>query len=225
MNSWEQKLTYSFGVRQRTDIETLRALIPGCTGVVKTNRDADKKGVDYIATLRRGAEILIDAKSREAGASRYWQHGDPELALEIYSVKPVPGIHSGKVGWTLNEASDVDMIFYTFAQRDTDNVYLLPFQHLRMAFIQNFSAWSRTYRRKEQETEKGRLYWRSECIFVPADAVLRAIDSVSRCNVMRDMFTLPSTAGEHEPSAINHEDFDYEVDATAHAERYLKSAD
>jgi len=180
MHAFDVKLAFSRGQRELTDMETLRTLIPGCVSVIKTPTETDKTGVDYIASLRRGAEIWIDAKTRELGASRFWRNG-PELALEIWSVRP-NGKYStpreqAKVGWTLCEANQVDMILYTFDASDSEDVFLVPFQHLRMAFQQNFSEWSVRYHRKNQDS----FQWESQCIFVPADIVLKAIDSIIRC--------------------------------------------
>lgn len=185
LHSFVAKLQYSRGQRETNDIETLRALIPGCVSVVKTDAKTDRLGVDYIATLRKGTEILIDAKTRDAGASRYWSTG-PELALEIWSVMPggkyrTPDGQS-KVGWTLAEDKQTDMIFYTFHPSDSTETFLIPFQHLRMAFRQSWPMWSKVYRRKTQDSFK----WQSESIFVPANVVLRAIDSVTRCHITRE---------------------------------------
>lgn len=187
MHDWQLKLNYSRGVRERTDLETLRDLIPGCISVIKTDPDTDRSGTDYVATLRRGAEIWIDAKTREPGASRWWEGSGPELALEIWSVRPGGKYRTpearAKVGWTLNEASQTDMVYYTFDPSDTDEVFLIPFQHLRIAFRQFWPNWKAKYRIYTQDSYQ----WESQCIFVPANVVLRAIDSVTRCHITREM--------------------------------------
>lgn len=174
-------------MRETTDLEVLQDMIPGCVSVVKTDARTDRNGVDYVATLRRGTEILIDAKTREPGASRYWNDNGPELALEIWSVMPdgrynTPQART-KVGWTLCESKQTDMIFYTFDRADCFDVFLLPFQHLRIAFRQNWPVWSKRYRRKTQDS----FAWQSECIFVPADVVLKAIEAVERCQLTREI--------------------------------------
>lgn len=180
MHDFGVKLAYSRGVREITDIETLQRLIPGCVSVRKTDTRLDKKGVDYIATLRRGADILIDAKTREPGAGRWWKNG-AELALEIWSVMPGGKYHTpqdkAKVGWTLCETKETDFIYYTFDPSDSQEVFLLPFQHLRIAMRLNFARWERTYYRKKQDS----YTWQSECLFVPVAEVLRGIDGVMRC--------------------------------------------
>ena len=187
MHDFAVKLQASRGYREQTDIELLQDLIPGCVSVVKTDEQTDRQGVDYIATLRRGAEILIDAKSRERGASRYWNGSGPELALEIWSVRPGGKYNTPweqrKVGWSLCEAKQTDMIYYTFDPSDCGDVFLLPFQHLRMAFRQNWRQWSMTYRRKVQDS----YTWESVCVFIPANVVIKAIESIERCHVTREM--------------------------------------
>jgi hypothetical protein len=170
IHDFDAKLTFSLGEREKFDLGTLKRAITGCIDVVKTNTEIDKAGVDYIATLRRGAQVLIDAKAREKGASRYWKNGEPELALEKWSVCP-NGKYQGKTGWTLSESSNVDLILYTFDPEDSRDFYLIPFQQLRMAFIQNIMLWQKQYKVKRQNSRS----WQSEAVFVPASVVIKAV--------------------------------------------------
>lgn len=173
MYDFDVMLQYSLGVREETDAETIKALIPGCVNVEKTAQEIDKTGVDFVATLRNGAEILVDAKTRTPGCSRYWMTG-PELALELWSVKPQNG-QKGKAGWTVCEAKNVDYVLFTFHPSDTDQVFLYPFQLLRIAFRNNYFAWRRMgYKTGTQSSGS----WQSECIFVPETVVW---DSVREC--------------------------------------------
>lgn len=174
IHDFEQKLSFSLGKKEQIDIEMLKKSIYGCTQVIKTDAETDKTGIDYIATLRRGATINIDAKARAKGASKYWKHGEPELALETWNVVPMENL-DGVVGWTLNEASNADMILYTFDQSDTNKFYLLPFQHLRMSFVTNYNDWKQKYKLFRENSKRGNNYWKSEAIFVPASIVLNAI--------------------------------------------------
>lgn len=174
---FEKKLAYSQGVRQENDLATIKVLIDGCVSVEKTEEQEDRNGVDYVAILRRGARITIDAKTREPGCSEWW-NGEPELAPEIWSVMPggkfnIPRDRA-KVGWTLDEAKEVDYIFCTFAPVDSDKVYLLPFQLYRMAFRRNLQEW-RGYKPGIQETKKNGYKWQSKCLFIPASVILNAI--------------------------------------------------
>jgi hypothetical protein len=69
---------------------------------------------------------------------------------------------------------DRDCVLFTFDPGDCANVYLLPFQHLRMAFRRHCSEWSVVYDRKKQSSGT----WQSECVFVPVPCVLDAVVEV-----------------------------------------------
>ena len=172
---FDAMLLYSRGKRELTDMDTIVALIDGCIGVTKTDAVTDRTGVDYVATLRRGAKLFIDAKTRTPGCSRFWRFG-PELALETWSVRPETG-RQGKTGWTLSEESDVHYILFTFDPSDTKEVFLYPFQLLRMAFRRNLNAWTnKGYKTDIQNSG----HWRSECLFVPESVVWNSIHNATR---------------------------------------------
>ena len=178
-HDFNEKLQFSLGDRQSVDMNLLKQSITGCESVEKTDDETDKAGIDYIATLRRGAKIMIDAKTRAKGASRYWKNREPEFALEIWSARPKDGNH-GKTGWTLDESSQVDLILYTFDPSDCKTFYLLPFQFLRMAFVEHRNEWITTYGKKTQDSGA----WTSEAVFVPASVVLDAIrEQMIRTNI------------------------------------------
>lgn len=168
--SFSKKLALSRGRRELTDLDSIKSLIPGCVSVEKTLVDEDKRGVDYVATLRRGAQLLIDAKTREKGCSKFWKDG-PEFAPEIWSVM------KSKSGWTLSESTMVDYIFCTFDPSDSEEVFILPFQLYRAAFRKNLKTWKKRYRVAIQHNydRERNLTWDSQCVFVPADVVLDAI--------------------------------------------------
>ena len=172
--SFQERLGFSLGRRKDTDIETIMSILDGCESCVKTDHAMDLTGIDYVATLRRGAEVNIDAKARDAGASKFWDENIPDLALEIYSVVPESG-RPGKPGWTLNESSNVDLILFTFDPVDTRDAFLIGFQHLRMAFRRQYRHWTMFYKHGWQKSES----WTSECVFVPAPVVLSAITEAS----------------------------------------------
>lgn len=165
MNGWKEKLEYSLGQQQDFDFQLLKQHIPRCVSIRKTDTEQDKSGVDYVATLANGAEIFIDAKTRMAGSSKFWKNNEAELALEVWSVV------NKKVGWTLNTASNVDYILYTFDKSDWNKYYFLPFQLLRKAFYEKGAAWKEKYKQREQWSDG----WKSAAIFVPASVVLNAI--------------------------------------------------
>ena len=168
MNDWREKLEYSLAAQQQFDFRILKDFIPNCVSVQKTDLAQDKRGVDYIATLEKGAEILIDAKTRTADCAKYWKNDEPELALEIWSVCET------KIGWALSSSTNVDYILYTFDRSVCDRDYFLPFQLLRKAFRENGRSWIDRYGAKYQYSNT----WKSQAVFVPASVVVGA---VSRC--------------------------------------------
>lgn len=172
IHDFDEKLAYSRGVRESSDIDVLRQLIVGCVEIEKTTIEQDKSGVDYIAVLRSGAKVLVDAKTRTPGCSVYWKQG-PELALETWSVFPTKE-RKGKTGWTLSEKTEVDYILFTFSPGDTNSVFLYPFQLLRISFRRNLAKWKKKYKVDKQNSGD----WRSECIFVPESIVWESIREV-----------------------------------------------
>ena len=170
IHDFSKKLEFSLDARQQFDISILKKIYD-YADIQKTSAEVDKTGVDYVATLRRGGVINIDAKTREKGASRYWKYGEPELALEIWSAVPTP-TNSGKTGWTLDESSQVDYILYTFDSSDTNKFYYLPFQMLRVGFVKHYKDWKKEYPVKRQYSNN----WTSEAVFVPASVVIAEIN-------------------------------------------------
>ncbi len=180
---FQTQLDFSRGVREVSDMDTLRAMIPGCVSVLKTHEEMDRQGVDYIARLRKGDELLIDAKTRIRECSKYWK-SEPEVALEIWSVRPGGKYQTpqnrGKTGWTLSESKHVDLILYTFDPFDCDDVFLVSFPLLRMAFQRHYRQWTKPmneggFKRGIQDS----FHWESECIFVPIGVVHQGISAAS----------------------------------------------
>ena len=172
-HSFVEKLEYSMGDSITNDIRRIKEAIDRCIKVEKTNAEMDKTGVDYIATLKSGVTIKIDAKTREAHSSRYWKNGEPELAIETWSV------YDTKIGWTGNSSSPVEYILYTFDPSDTDKYYLIPFQLLRTAARRNYQSWKDKYGEKSQYSYGSNgIKWQSKCIFVPASVVIEALVQV-----------------------------------------------
>lgn len=171
------KVDFSLGEREKIDLAILKDRFTGCISVEKTDIETDKLGIDYIATLRKGAQIYVDGKTREKGCSKYWINGEPELALEIWSVIKTEN-HKGKIGWTLNEASNVDYILYTFDKSDTEYYYIFPFQMLKNAFRHNYKKWTKEYKPKKQKSiqKESHQTWESKAIFVPASVVIKAVE-------------------------------------------------
>ncbi len=181
---FNHQLTWSLGQQRLSDIETLQAMIPGCVSVSDATRAQQGLGVDYVATLRKGAEILIDAKTRSAGCSKFWfPSGRPELALEFWSVMPDGKFNtpkdSAKTGWTLAEDKQTDLILFKFDPSDSQTVYLVSFQLLRMAFRANANEWRQRFKLDVQESSRNGSGWQSEAVFVPATEVYEAMRRVS----------------------------------------------
>lgn len=201
-----RQLEFSRGRRLECDLETIRGMLTGCVGVRIATPAEDRTGVDYVATLRKGASVRVDAKARSKGCRAFWGHG-PDLALEKWSVIPTERDPLGRCGWTLSESSDVDMILFTFDPSDCKDVYLIPFQPLRLAFRHNLPAWERDHKVKRQRTEEAGRVWQSECVFVPAcvveDAVRRACHGR-----LRGPFAVPAV--EPEQTLLGFDDDDIE---------------
>lgn len=176
--SFARRLDFSRGTQEERDIALLEAWVDGCQCVTKTNLTQDKSGTDYVITLRGGTAINVDAKRRDVGCSRWWRRG-PELALEKWSVRPTTIDSPRKTGWTLNEGNSAHCILFTFDPSDTSEAYLLPFQHLRMAYRRNLRAWHAQYKTDIQTTWENGRSWQSECVFVPASVVVAAINATS----------------------------------------------
>lgn len=176
---FQERLRFSLGEQQASDHATIKAMLSGCVSVEDASQLLNTAGVDYIARLRKGAEVLIDAKTRSRGCSRYWYNSEPEFALEIWSVRPggrfrIPE-ERRKTGWTLCEAKKVDLILFKFHPEDTRQVYLVSFQLLRMAFSRHLAAWRTIYKNDVQASGT----WESECLFVPANVAYEAMRKVS----------------------------------------------
>ena len=173
MNDFDKCYQYSLGAREKFDESILlKMLAPRAKTVHKTNANLDKKGVDYIVVFNDGSQVTVDAKTRMPGASKYWRHGEPELCLERYSV-----VELKKVGW-LFKHGDVhpNYILYTFDEKDSKNVYLIPFTLLRSAGYKHGKNWAEKYGiTKQANTSYGGYH--SDAIFVPASVVIRAVSN------------------------------------------------
>lgn len=201
---------FSKGRRQDTDLDTIRQWIPGATDIRIAHIDEERLGIDYVVTLREGATVHVDGKARRVGCSAHWRcpvtriaarrcrchacrdGGDPEMALELWSVRPTylpldrdewtyhpHNPPEGVTGWTLSEEKETDAILFTFDPRDTPYCYLLPFQHLRVAFRRHYHVWQSRFESAVQRTTRrdGSWYY-SECLFVPARDVLYAVSAL-----------------------------------------------
>ena len=175
---WDFQTKLEASRQGMTAAPLIQAWLVGCVRVDQAGVADDKNGIDYWATLRNGARVGIDHKLREKGAARYWRWGVPELAMEVWSVKPTPG-RPGKTGWTLDESKNTDYVLYSFHDEDSDSAYLLPFQLLRLAFRLHCADWLKEYHAKDQDSGG----WKSQAIFVPAPVVLTAVQDQMELHV------------------------------------------
>jgi hypothetical protein len=178
MHDFDTSLAWSkTNLQYESDAAAIYDMLEGCVSVTASTKEMDKLGVDYIAELRGGADVLIDAKARRSGASRQsgWSADDPFLAIEKWSVMPGGkyGIEKGKTGWTLDEAKITDMILYTFDPSDSRIRFLLPFHNLRMAARRFMRHWVSRFGLKTQDN----IRYQSQCIFVPASEVILAMET------------------------------------------------
>ncbi len=174
-----------------SDKETIKAMLgESCVDVTKTTTDVDKTGIDYIATLRRGRMVTIDAKTREKGCSVFWKKKDdkkePEAALEKWSVMPNgPRLNTprsrAKPGWTLDEFKRSEMILFVWDPEDSKEAFLVPFQPLRMAFQRNIKVWMAVYKvpPPQHTVKRDGSEWESQCVFVPIGVIWQAVIDVS----------------------------------------------
>jgi hypothetical protein len=178
-----ERMAFSKGRRQESDLETLKVMFPGCSSVVKTCEADDRAGTDYVITLRGGARLKVDAKARDAGCSMFWERG-PEVALETWNVMPGGKYRTprsrGKVGWTRDDSKEIDLILFTFDPADHLFAYVRPLPLLREAFRRNCDDWWRRYEARVQESAGNSGQWQSECVFVPLLTVDQAIEAASR---------------------------------------------
>lgn len=189
MTDFDKDLAWSkAGRSQGSDLETVKALIPGCVELEVASVRDDQSGTDYFATLRRGARIKIDAKNRKPGASKWWTLKDgkkeEDLALERWSVMPGGDYETpqekAKAGWTLSEQNDTDFILFKFDPSDSENVFLFSFQLLRIAFRRHINEWESQFKVGIQSSRNGYgTAWQSQCVFVPVSVVFRAVNCIS----------------------------------------------
>lgn len=179
---FHERLAFSTGARQATDADTIMKLLDGCVSVRPTETIGNDNGVDFIATLRGGAVVNIDVKTRQAGCSRYWNRStkEPELAIEKWSVMPGGQYDTSedraKAGWTIDESKATDMILYTFDPSDSCLAFLLPFQSLRLAARRMIQNWMKRFKVDVQQSCRGTSKWQSQCVMVPASEVISAIE-------------------------------------------------
>ena len=157
----------------RFQLEQLSTNFPNCKIEIGTKAE-DLMGIDYKITQPGGHIINVDGKIREEGCSRFWSTG-PELALEIWSILPGGKFntpqHDAKVGWTLDDAKQTDLVLHSYHPNDTSEYFLLKFLTYKETFRYNITKWKKQYKHPIQTSDS----WQSQCIFIPAKTVVEAI--------------------------------------------------
>lgn len=180
IHDFNSKLETSKGARSGSDMETLAAMFRGVEDVVPASQALDRQGVDYVVRFVNGGEVYVDVKTREPGCARFWKHGEPELALELWSKRPngkylVPRDRA-RIGWTIDPAKRCHYVLFTYSAIDSEAAFLLPFMQLREAVFANGANWKQWFNVKVQDSGS----WESEAVFVPVGHVLDAIAAVQR---------------------------------------------
>ena len=112
------------------------------------------KGIDKRIILKTGGEVTIDEKCRRK------DYGD--IFIELVS-----NTETKKLGWLYYSTCDYIMYF----TEPTRKVYLLPFELLKMAWIENKVLWQQQYKIREC-VNKG---YNSKGICIPTSILLNSI--------------------------------------------------
>jgi len=121
-----------------------RRLWPQAQYILRCDDDGpwQRWGVDRRVTLP-GRDILIDEKVRDTA----WT----EILLEEWSVYYGPRDRRNRVGWSLDDTKRCDFVAYAIPKRGC--CYLLPFELLRLAYLQHRAEWHRN------DGQDGREKW------------------------------------------------------------------
>lgn len=167
----------AFSQRYSDDVVNIRRFFPGCLRVEPFRASGNDGGTDYVVHFSNGRQVRIDVKRRRRGCSQHWDSGEPDIALETWSVAPV-GPETGVVGWTEDTSKNTDYNLFVFDPEDHEWCYLMPCDLLRRAWLNHKTYWASTYRTARQNSNRGR--WSSENVFVPLRVVEAAMRFCSR---------------------------------------------
>ena len=144
--------------------EAYRAAFPTLDSMTCVRSDgwAQRGGIDRVLTLSSGKTIAVDEKVRD----RDW----PDFALEYWS-----DAKNQTKGWAIADLA-CDYIAYAFIP--SGRCYLLPFQQLRKAMLDNGREWVAAYRDPAihlARNRRGSRSWETHFVPVPIDVVLDAL--------------------------------------------------
>jgi len=142
--------------------EILMAIFPYAIDIQKADLQADIKGTDYWVRFKYRKVVSIDVKVRDTDPLEMW--GKNDLALETFSDK-----ERETVGWTRDEKKNTDYVLWYFSK--TKRYVILPYLLLQSIFVKNWENWKEQYKNDTQDSSE----WKSECIFVPLDIILKSI--------------------------------------------------
>lgn len=120
----------------------------------KTNKQEQLKGIDKKIFLKNGKAVTIDEKVRRVSY--------PDIFIELIS-----NTKTGKLGWLYYTTSDYIMYYI----EPTRKAYLLPFELLKMAWIENKVLWQKDYKLKECINGN----YSSKGICIPIQILLKSI--------------------------------------------------
>lgn len=166
--SFRDKLEDSNNKMIEREIQAVKIFFPNANRLEIVNDTViDKLGCDVIAHYTNGNTWKIDRKMRVKGCSRFWKHGIPDLAPEIWSVVPEKW-QKGIVGWTLDKTKITEWVVCTYHPEDTRECYCINFYEYRQFFIDNKDMLIKYGYRTAYQNSGG---WRSQCLFIPIDII------------------------------------------------------
>ncbi len=160
--SFDKQLAWSEGFLDEGIAKILASRIPECYEAERADNDSDRQGTDYWAKRRNLPPLSVDVKVR---SKDYSLRGKDDLALETWSVK------GQKVGWTRDTSKRTDYILWFW--QDTGRFFIVSFPALCRVFCHHWQKWLGKYEHETQDSGR----WQSECVFVPRDVVIRALQS------------------------------------------------
>jgi hypothetical protein len=136
---------------------------------VRNDGWAQRGGIDRIIILASGKNFTVDEKVRSKDYD--------DILLEFWSDEQ----HS-KPGWI---AQDLACDFIAYAFVPSQRCYLLPFQQLRRAWLENRYEWVKSYKRVHAENFNS-YHYTTVSVPVPIPVLLKSI-----CNAMTVTWSNP----------------------------------
>lgn len=153
-----QQLKMSHGVSLSFDFrQVLLTEIPNAINVKRASDTEDRSGTDWWVERLNNRPLSIDLKARDMD---WVQHGQDDLALEIWSV-----VEDKVIGWTRDATKTSDYILWFW--NDTRRWCLIPFPMLCRVFTLHWQEWQQTYKTATQQSDLNGHIYHSECVFVP----------------------------------------------------------